>query len=288
MAWSEVETKIANPARKGHMAKKLTAKQIRYFGTKRQKAALKAKRKHTAKKAHRARTKPNPPRKKKRISAKAHHAPRKKKLSNRARPKRKNPGQIIGFLTGNPARKKGHKAMAKSKKKRKAASSHAGRPRKKKVMNRARYKRHNPSIGRPMDWVKGGVGVIAGGVGTRLIPQFLGSTNSGAIGYGLNAVTAIGLSFATHALTKDNVLTASVAAGGFAALILRIIGDYTPYGSNLALSGVGDYMVSNWVAPQRIQNPNSAMWELGGVRTDATPYGGVHSGADVMTRGNSY
>src|SRR5205085_191295 len=56
MAFSVVETHIANPAqtvrRKGtrkNMAKarrKMSAKQIRIFGTKRQKAALKAKRRH--------------------------------------------------------------------------------------------------------------------------------------------------------------------------------------------------------------------------------------------------
>ena len=156
-------------------------------------------------------------------------------------------------------------------------------------MNKARRKSRNPgSIGKPMDWVKGGVGVIAGGVGTRVIPQFLGTTNTGAMGYGLNAIAAIGLSFAAHMFTKDAVLTASVAAGGFAALILRVIGDNTPYGSALALSGFGDYMVSNWVTPQRIMNPNSAVWENGSPAMTPTPYGGQFSGADRMTSGNSF
>ena len=46
MAYSVVETHIANPARrrKKNVARKLSAKQIRYFGSPRQKAALKAKR----------------------------------------------------------------------------------------------------------------------------------------------------------------------------------------------------------------------------------------------------
>lgn len=295
MAWSEIETKIANPARKGTMAKKLSAKQIKYFGTLRQKAALKAKRKASAS-SHRPRTKPkksNPAsyhKKKKRAASNA-SKPRKKQKLTASNPKRKNPGELIAFLTGNPARKKG-KAMAKTdkKKKKSAASSSAGRPHKKKmVKNRA--KRKNPSIGRPMDWVKGGVGVIAGGVGTRVIPQFLGATNAGAMGYGLNAVTAIGLSFLAHMFTKDNVITAAVAAGGFAALILRVIGDNTPYGSQLALSGFGDYMVSNFVTPQRIVNPGAAIFEVpngwGSTPAIMSPMG-AGSGADAGTDGNSY
>src|SRR5271166_5421197 len=166
MAWSEIETKIANPARKGTMAKKkLSAKQIKFFGTPRQKAALKAKRKAAA--SHRPRTKP----KKKTNTAMGYRGssgkPKgwstKKKKKNGAmssplkffrpkkklpasKPKRKkNPGELIAFLTGNPARKKGT-AMAKShkKKSKSAASSHAGRPRKKKLMNKARRKTRNP------------------------------------------------------------------------------------------------------------------------------------------------
>lgn len=296
------------------MAKKLSAKQIKYFGTPRQKAALKAKRKAAAKTSHRPRTKKKKntamgyrgsggkPKgwsatskaklKKKRNGALSGAMPffrrSKKKLSAHGKPKRKkNPGEIIAFLTGNPAQRR-KKAMAKSKKKKySAASKRAGRP-KKKVMSRARRKK-NPSIGRPMDWLKGGVGVIGGGVGTRLLPQLAGTSNTGPMGYAMNAGAALLLAWGTHAVTKDTVLTAAVAAGGFAALILRIVGDYTPYGSQLALSGVGDYMVSNWISPQRIAHPNSANWELGGtVPGGITTYGGVHSGADVMTRGNSF
>src|SRR5579863_10059861 len=61
MATATIETRIANPARKGKkkMARKMSAKQLKYFGTKRQKAAARASRKRKPKAAHRARTKPN-------------------------------------------------------------------------------------------------------------------------------------------------------------------------------------------------------------------------------------
>ncbi len=298
MAWSEVETRIANPARKAHtMAKKLSAKQIKFFGTPRQKAALKAKRKRKASRPkHRARTRPNPPRKKKRISSHAKRtAPRKKKRLSAARPKRENPGEIITFLAGNPARKKGRTAMAKSrKKKRRAASSTAGRRPKRKLMNKAQRRKnagYSGALPRPMEWAKLGVGGIGGGFLTRIIPQFAGASNTGPMGYAMNAAAAIAITIGVHMATKDRYLTMGAATGGAIALGLRIAGDYTPYGSTLALSGFGDYMVSNFVTPQRIVNPNSAIWEVPsgwGTQPAALPYGGAGSGSDRGTDGNSF
>lgn len=288
MAYSVVETRVSNPAgKKENMArKKLSAKQIKYFGTPQQKAAQKRNRSNAAKKhvkthavkKHGARTLPNG----------AH----KKALHK----KQANPGpEILSLVMGNLGTKGKNKTMASKKYTKKAASkkTNAGYHKAKKK-NMTHHKKRNPAgLGRPMDWVKGGVGVIGGGVGTRVFPQLLGTTNTGGVGYMLNAGTAILLSWATHAFTKDAVLTASVAAGGFAALILRIVGDLTPYGQALSLSGFGDYMVSNWVTPQRIINPNSAQFEIPsgwGTMPEALPPAGMmaQSGADARTSGNSY
>lgn len=298
MAYSVIETRVANPARKRNrvakkkLRKKLSAKQIKFFGTPAQKAALKAKRRNAAKKSMRKKThKPNPS--KKRYAKTKGSKPSKKKYTKAK--KRKNPTpEIISLMLGNPAHKKGKKKMASKKKhyKKTASKKNAGYQKTKKVTHHK--KRHNPAgrLGRPMDWIKGGVGVIGGGVGTRLIPQFLGSTNTGAVGYGLNAITALALSWATHAFTKDAVLTASVAAGGFAALILRMVNDLTPYGSALSLSGFGDYMVSNWVTPQRIVDPRQAMFEVpnGWGQMPTLPAAAVmqNSGGDARTSGNAY
>src|ERR1700690_1824319 len=115
MAWSTVDTHIQNPARgkgKRNMAKtrrKMTAKQIKHFGTKRQKAALRASRTK-----HRARTKPNPPRKRK-VVAKKRAAPRKRAKKSTA--KRRNPTpMILSWAAGNPAKRS--TKVAKSRKKR--------------------------------------------------------------------------------------------------------------------------------------------------------------------------
>jgi hypothetical protein len=96
-----------------------------------------------------------------------------------------------------------------------------------KIYNPGRRRRRNPGmIGRPMDWLKGGVGVLGGVVVTRALPQAVAASyNTSYTGYAMNAVTAIAAAWATHAVTKDPILTASVAAGGFAALIARIINE---------------------------------------------------------------
>ena len=268
MAFSVVDTHIQNPAHRAggrkKMAKsrrKMSAKQIKHFGTKRQKAALKAKRSAS----HRARSKPNPPRKHKRAVAK------------RSPVKRRNP-ELVSFLLGNPAKRR--KTVAHSKKKTKRAASHrsnAGTRRgKKPVSHRGRGARRNPgAIGSPKTWVMGGAGALAGFVGSAALPQLvLGSGNTGMTAYAVTAAAAIGLGFLSHfLLPRQQAVTFGVVAGGFANLIRRIISDQTPFGSYLSSTGMGDYMVSNWGPPRMSNGLFSAMAEAPG-----TPWGAVGGG----------
>ena len=260
MAYATVTTKIQNPAglkKKGvqKVAKHLSAKQIKYFGTKRQKAALKAKRNS------------------------ARHAPRTKPQKNSAHSKRlaffkptklfkkkkKNPvPEIISLTLGNPAHKKG-KAMAARKKTKKykksaASRSNAGSHHKKKITH---HKKRNPgALGRPVDWLKGGVGVIGGAVGARMLPELAGTSNTGGMGYALNIGATLGLGFLAHMFLKQPVITAGVIAGGVAATLVRIATDQTQYGQYLALSGArhgyGDYVVWNFSQPQRVTGANAS------------------------------
>ena len=166
--------------------------------------------------------------------------------------------------------------MARSRKKKRYATakrSNAGRRRAvKKVVHHRR--RSNPgSLGRPMDWVQGGAGVIAGVVGTRAIPQMLlGASNTSYTGYAANAVAAVGLGWLTHMLfPRNQVLVTAVIAGGFAGLLSRIIADKTPFGQQLSLTGLGDhgfglYQKSNFIVPQRVmaaRGPNTSMFTYG-------------------------
>lgn len=250
--------------------KNLSAKQIRFFGSPAQKAALKRKRSKKRKvgaKRHRPRSAPrsNPaPRKRRRAAAKA---PRRHK---RRTAKRRNPTPaIISWTLGNPARRKGKKTMARRRKKRSSVRrSNAGRSTRrhtKRVMHRRRGSRRNPgmgSLGSPMDWLQGGAGTLAGVVGARALPQMLlGASNAGPMGYAANFVTAAGLGWLTHMLfPRNRVLTGAVIAGGFAGTFARIISDKTSFGSALSMTGLGDwglglYQKSNFNNPQRVQGP---------------------------------
>ncbi len=240
------------------MARRMSAKQIKHFGTKRQKAALKASRsrKRTAKRTNRGHSKRR---------AKTSHRPRTKP----AAPRRKNPMEIISLLnsSGTPAhnRRKAVAATHSRKRKRKSASGHrrtnAGR-RAKPHFSRRHSRRSNP--GKIGGWLTAGLSVIGGAVISKVATQFaLGAKNTGVMGYGGNAVATAVLGFAAHKLFRDKLVGQMVVAGGIAQIIVRMISDYTPYGQYLSGTGLGDYMVANWVAPQRLPDAlSSAMVEI--------------------------
>lgn len=276
---------IANPAKKAGKAKrkrmakptkkkrKLSAKQIAAgFGGKRRQSNAKRKRKNRAARRsnrpkHRARTRPNPapaPRKRRRNRRSGSSRRRKnsaRKHKNAAR--KRNTGAIFA-LTGNPA--KGHK-MAKSRKRRKnRASSRSAGPRKRRNTGRRHHRtRRNPGeFGSPMTWLSGGAGVLTGVVATRGLPQLvLGASNTGPVGYLANAVATALTAFAAHmAFPRNKVFAGSVVAGGAAAILSRIITDYSLLGSYSSqvssLSGMGDYVMNfNWPIPQYLQPGNT-------------------------------
>jgi hypothetical protein len=317
VAYSVVDTHIQNPARRAGKGKKMaqtrrkmSAKQIKHFGTKRQKAALKAKR---SRPKHRARTNPPKgggrvisgygstvmnPRRKRRKNPGNHKIvinpvrKRRKVAKKSAVKRRRNPlAQILSWAAGNPARggKKVARSRGKTKRRATAHRSNAGRRRAapKRVIHHRR--RSNPGgLGRPMDWIQGGAGVIAGVVATRAIPQLLmGASNTGTMGYAANAAAAIGAGWLTHMLfPRNGVLTTAVIAGGFAGLLSRIIADQTPFGAQLSLTGLGDhgfglYQKSNYPAPPHLiggrpGQPYSSAFTWGGgeqVPVVSGPYG---------------
>lgn len=159
--------------------------------------------------------------------------------------------------------------MAKKRRKKAVARRNAGHPRKRRSVKvrRHRTRRMNPgNLGSPKTWLVGGAGVLAGVFVTRGAPQLLlGSSNTGAMGYAANAATAVIGGWAIHSFMRNPLLSASFIAGGFASLIARLISDYTPYGSKLALSGWGDYQFSNIVGtvPQRLIARDRAVVEWG-------------------------
>lgn len=253
MAYAVRETEIANPARargkarKNMAARHLSAKQIKAgFGGKRRQSALKSKR-------HAARSVPA---KKRNVAKKAHRA------SNRPKPtkKKRNLGELVSILipgaVGNPAKKRGHKTMAATKKHKKRASAqrNAGSRRHKKMnVSRRHSRRSNP--GRVQEYLKAGVSVVGGAVLSKIGTQVvLGAKNTGFMGYGGNLVATGILGWAAHAMFKDKLVSQMVIAGGIAQVIVRAIGEQTPYGKYLAGAGVGDYQLSAFLTPQRSVN----------------------------------
>lgn len=105
-----------------------------------------------------------------------------------------------------------------------------------------RGRRRNAGMGSMLSGVVGkSVGVIAGALGARYLPQLvLGGNNTGVIGYVGNLVSAFALGYVGKKAVSPDFGT-SVMAGGIASTILRVLNDTTSFGTyiNTALSGAG-------------------------------------------------
>ena len=292
---------IVNPAkrRRNKARRKMTAKQIRHFGTKRQRSALKAKRRHNP------RTAANPRRDPKRHRVTAH----------RRRTKRSNPGEILSLTLGNPAKRRKNVAATKRNKRRHhavAPSRRHNRRRRHNPVMRANRRHHtrrhsirrNPAGMNVPNLVTDGLFVIGGLVGSRLLTQMvLGANNVGVWGYVGNAAAGGLLATALHMVTKNPRVAGGIVTGTAAGIVARLLQDYTPFGQYLAQAGVGDYagggahgvglyLPSNAVSPQRYVNPaNSAQVVIpqGWAPTTvvAAPQAGV-SGYDGYAGGGGY
>jgi hypothetical protein len=282
-----------------HNPGRLSDKQIKYFGTPAQKAALKRRRSKRHNVGHRRRAGLF---RKRSSSHKVH--------KSRTRPRRvkqsSNPGEILS-LVANPARKRRKRAMAKAHRRRKrAASNPARRTRRRKastsrprhrrrsrmnpsriVYRTRRHRRHrrNPSRvggGGITGLFTNALWLIGGAVGTKILTQaVLGAKNTGVMGYIGNAVAAFGLSLLVGKLLKNPTAGKAVLSGGIVALVLRLLSDYTPLGQYTSAIGMGDYQVSNWVTPQRYKDAlNSAEIEIPAgwaptvIQSNAAPGGG--------------
>jgi hypothetical protein len=254
-------TKRRNAARHG-----LTAKQIRYFGTPAQKAALRKSRS----------AKRNGPK------ARKHHS------TTHRRKVKSNTGEIIGYTLANAGKKssrkpakKGHGKMAKTKRAhRKASAGHrhskrrtntGGTKHRRRTHHRSRMnRRHRRNAG----MFSGGVGgiltnavfVIAGALGSKLLTQMvLGTNNTGMIGYAGNAVAGFGLWFLAAKVLKNTEGAKGIISGTAVQLVLRLINDYTPFGQYVSQLGMGDYQAQAFVTPQVLVDPyNSARIKIPG------------------------
>lgn len=125
-------------------------------------------------------------------------------------------------------------------------------------------RRHNAGGNSPGGLVTNALWLIGGAVSTKLLTQsVLGAKNTGVMGYVGNALAAFGLSLLAAKLLHNQAAAKSILAGGVVQIVLRAIGDYTPFGEFAKSFGMGDYLASNFVTPQRYADAlNSAEVEI--------------------------
>lgn len=256
---------LVNPARrrKRNPKRKMSAKQIAHFGTKRQKAALKAsrKRKRTAK----APSRKNPIRRRRTVAA-----PRKtRRPAHRRRTRRSNPGGIVEVALLNPAPKR-RNTVARRKRRSTSRRRHVTRRRQvhtNPVARRARRRRNpvarrgrrrsirrsNPSVGGVTSLVTSAMYAIGGAVGSKLLTQAaLGSKNTGYMGYAANLAASFIVGKGVGMVVKNKQAQNAVILGGVIQVVLRFLVDQTPLGARVQNAfGMGDYQATTFLSPAR-------------------------------------
>ena len=269
--------RVANPRRKKNVARrrKLTPKQIKFFGTSRQKAALKAKRREAALKAkrkHTKRTKPNPARRKVVAKRKPARNPARrtkkvtrrktKKVANRRR--FPNPAFVVTLGAINP--RKRSKSVAKGNKKKKytkrAKSANPRRTKKRKNPTRVvvyktkavkHHRRRNPIDLFGQKTTAGLAKVIAAGLvgvaAAKFLPTLLPATfvSSNITRTIATAVAAWVSGFAAAKVTDKNIGDA-VMFGGFMQTASVALNAFLPsIGKQV---GLGELMPGKFPVPQ--------------------------------------
>lgn len=182
-----------------------------------------------------------------------------------------NPGNVIGFQLGrlatmNPGSRRNSKMAQTSKAKKKAGHKptyHSGGKLAKKNPGKPHHghrggHRGNPGVfsGGVASTVTNALFVIVGALGSKLGAQAaLGTNNKDILGYFANAVAGGILWFGTSKLMKNKAASDGVIAGTMVQIILRVLNDYTPFGSYVNQLGMGDYQAQSFVTPQVLLDP---------------------------------
>lgn len=269
MALAAKRRVVINAGRKRKRRRNLTPKQIKFFGTPAQKAALKRRRANSGSRAR------NTARRSRSYFPRKHRA--------------KNPGEILSLVLNPGGTKKGKKNMAKARKshsasgrrhhsrrrsvanvthhkRRRAKANPARRYHRRRNYTRHHRRRHNPPRGQA-GFMQGVLFLVGGGVGffgsKALAQMILQANNTGITGYFGNAAATAGLAIVAQMLPPTRRFAPAIVAGGVLQLLMRVITDQTGIGSTLSSMGIGDYQMQNFVTPQRLVDPlNSAAIEI--------------------------
>lgn len=274
-----VQTRVRRIARNPRVRKtrkRMTPKQIKFFGTARQRAALKSNRRRKPRTVarHRARTRPNPKprvRTRTRVVTKIKYRTRTIKANAPKRRKRRsNPAPVILTLGAtNPRRSK---TMAKRKRKVNRSHHHRVRARSRNP-KRVTRRRRNPvsrrriSVRRrsnPMSLFGGSGakhtvevvgGVLAGMAGTKFVPTMLPASLSAMGGSTFGPVLVSGVSaYALKKLAemvKKGAFSDAVFLGGLAQTGSMLLNSLVPsVWGQFGISGLGAFMPGRFPVPQ--------------------------------------
>ncbi len=303
MAQAAKRRVVINTARR----KNLSAKQIKYFGTPAQKAALK---RHRAASRHSVKKTVN----------------RSRSFAKHPHRKVKNVGGEILSLVLNPGGRKGNNMAAPRRRKssRSSGRRHRRRSTQPNTHHRRRASRPNPGgthrrrarrpnahhrrrRGNPGRATGGGITqnaifLLAGATGffgSKVLTQaVMGANNTGFQGYLGNALATAGLALVAY-MFKMKKAAAAVVAGGVLQIAARAVTDNTPFGKFTAALGVGDYQMQSFVTPQRLKDPLGSAeieippgWAPTTVISSAAPPAGMHgfnrTGGGLYSGGGLY
>lgn len=262
--------------------KRLTPKQIKFFGTARQRAALKSSRKRKRKNGLRASSIRQPKgvrsarnkgiRKVRRATARRRSAPR----------RRRNVSEIITLSPVLNPFDSEVRGMTRNKRRRKSSRRRrttVGTVRRRRRSNRGRRRnpttrivyrnrgrrRSNRGRRRNPGFLTGKVGqitgIFSGAVGTSVLTSLLpAGLSSGMAGYvSMGAIAMLLGTLARTAFKSDRAFGDNVTVGGFVVLGLKIMNDFVPQlaaGLPFGLRGMGVIAPSSYALPL-INRPNS-------------------------------
>jgi hypothetical protein len=277
---------LVNPARRRKRRKrnprKMSAKQIKWFGTKAQKAALKNSRRRKRANASRRHTKRHSPARRNAAPKRARATRRAHRTTHRRRTRRRsNPGGIVEVALNPATPKRRKKTVARTRRRKRSnarrrhhtvrhrrrnpvATTRRHRRRRSYRTNRRRSRRSNPSFGGIGSLITSAAYAVGGAVSSKYLTQLvLGSSNTGYLGYAANLAASFVGGKALGMFIKNKQAENSFILGGVIMTLIRFLSDQTPLGSTLQQYGLGDYEASTWLSPARLIDANkSAQIEL--------------------------
>lgn len=297
--------RLVNPGKRRTKRRKLSALQMKYFGSKRQRAAVgKRRRRKTVSRAA------NPPKRRRRRNVGSIVTvwpnPGRKRRRRVVKRRRRNSGKrvvIVNKGVKRMARRRRRSAVAKRRVTRRRRRSNPGVSRRRRRSYSVRRRRSNPvahrrrrrsnpgrrrrSYGRRRNpgVMSGTLGRVAGVIGgvavTKLLMGFVPSQfTTGVLGYIATGVVAMAQGKLVGKVSKNASLGNDFSVGGFAYLAAKMLNDFFPsIGGYTGISGMGMIGGSSFYVPQVNMPGSMGSFQVPSAVTGAIPMMAPASGS---------